>query len=125
MRTDFDILGESAVYPGHPITLAYLITQNYDSLAAVLAPCYDNYGYKQTWCAAVGDSRIPGAGGNVHAAVDLLKNLVAGNENEALTRALYLWKSHTDNCYEKYKVPGQEQANRVLPLLLETLKTWK
>ena len=48
-----------AVYPGHPITVALLITRTFPSFEAAQA-------------GALQSAEIPGAGGNVHQALDLL-----------------------------------------------------
>lgn len=68
-RADTDILKEWAVYPGHPITLAYLIFKIYASSEAA------NANTKYNWPEAVGDGRIPGAGGNVYNALYFLRIL--------------------------------------------------
>ena len=60
------VLGEPVVYPGHPIALALLIMAKYPSLEAAETK-------NGQYSAALSDQDIPGAGGNVWMALDLLR----------------------------------------------------
>lgn len=113
--------GKFSVYPGHPITIAYLITMEYASYEDATVPT------KHGWCVAVGNSNIPGAGGNVHSAVDVLAKLKNGMSiDEVFAHADGNWsrcdsqeKSNPDRWRE-----GQDQADLVKPKLREKIKTW-
>ena len=82
-RDDYDILDEPAVYPGHPITLACLIANLYPSLdAAEVVPT--DQARVHRYPAALEDHRIPGAGGNVWDALELLRRLRSGHSVETV-----------------------------------------
>lgn len=128
MRTHHDIIGEHAVYPGHPIVLAYIITHVFETYEAATAPSIDRWtGQPFGWCEAVGSSTVPGAGGNVHAAVDLLAAVHKGKTlDEAFAQADRMWR-HCDDMGEKRPdrfYEGQAQADRIKPLLRERLSVW-
>jgi hypothetical protein len=134
-RHDLGVLGEFAVYPGHPVTLALVIVRTHDSYAQAASM---SEGF--AWPHAVGCSAVPGAGGNVHSAMDLLarwKNGIALEDTFA--RADLLWEgcdgqkqgggsfAKDDAGREKFINrwrEGQDQADRFKPALIEALKTW-
>lgn len=62
------------VYPGHPMVIAVIIMDVYARFHDANTPTEHN------WCHALGNSKIPGAGGNVAATMDLLRFV----ENKAL-----------------------------------------
>ena len=70
---ELDIGSDGSVYPGHPITVAYLITRCFPNYEAAFAKS-ENSDYSN----ALSSSKIPGAGGNVRAAMELLHNLRDG-----------------------------------------------
>lgn len=132
---DYELLGEWAVYPGHPITIAYCIVRNYPSLAEALAVPEG-----RIYASALGDNDIPGAGGNVRAALDVLRQAA---KDEALDTVFALaddmWgrcdgmknggphpsdprfgRDHYLKCYKE----GQDQADRFKKPLAELLATW-
>lgn len=121
MNRDYELLGEVAVYPGHPITLAYLITQvflSYEEAAKISAGDF--------FCpAALGSSDIPGAGACVYEALSLLQDFYGLHTlEEAFSAADRYWSS-TDSQAERDPErwrKGQEQADRVKPLLASVLK---
>ena len=131
MRADFDHLdGETIVYPGHPITLAYLITFEYASLEAATLK-------GAAYPLALENSRIPGAGGNVYNAIDLLRRVRQGVPIEdALLWADQAWgycdaqarggndpddpKFGRDHYIARWK-KGQEQADKYKERLRERL----
>lgn len=119
-RMDFVLLGEAAVYPGHPVTLAYLIVKNYASLSAAQA--------KGKYFSVVEeDSRLPGAGGHNNHAVQLLTDLDAGKSwEEAVAWAddLWAWCDDQKNSDPKRWREGQDQADKVKPLLREEITAW-
>lgn len=116
------IVSEAAVYPGHPITLAFVIVQVY--------PTFEE-AFKKTehgWPAALGSNDVPGAGGNVYMALDLLRNLQKGmSAKEAFAGADASWAA-CDNQGTR-NVPrwreGQEQADRFKARLEASASWWK
>lgn len=118
-------LAEPAIYPGHPVTIALLIVEAYPSLADAERKC-ERTGYP----AALGSADIPGAGGNVRAALRLLQSVRAGALlAEAVEHARDYW-SRCDGqatgdarLVERWR-SGQEQADRVEPVLRAKLAVW-
>ena len=93
--------GEFAIYPGHPVTIAYIIMSKYKNLEMAQA-------------LALGNNDIPGAGGRVNSALRLLQER---NEGKGLME-LFEWADSVWNS-ERFRdhKKGQEQADKVKPLL--------
>jgi hypothetical protein len=108
------------VYPGHPICLAYLIMRLY--------PDYDTARKREdgeTYCNALRDARIPGAGGNIWAAMDVLKRAKVVNPESALLYGESYWLTgraaqEDDTDFRK----GVEQANAITPQFLALVREW-
>lgn len=116
-----EVLGELAVYPGHAVTLALLITHAFPSLEAAEAK-------GRVFPAALESNDIPGAGGNVYAALALLRNLRDGMLWEVAVRwADESWGACDNqalvNCLRWGK--GQDQADRCKPLLQARAGWWQ
>lgn len=127
MRDDRTILGEFSVYPGHAITIAYLITKVFPTYEAATAPSYDRAGKPLGWCEALSNNDIPGAGGNVHNGVDVLRKLHEGQDIETV----YAWADQVwASCdTQKERRPdrwkqGQDQADTVKPRLAAEIADW-
>lgn len=100
------------IYPGHPITIAYLITKTFSCFEEASAPT------SHGWCRALGDGRIPGAGGPVSAGVQFLEKLYKGDDlKDVVERAREIWRSETSAAYQDKYLAGEEQASQCLPLL--------
>lgn len=136
MKTDRDLLGESAVYPGHPVTVALCIIRHFPSLAAAT-----NRGPADVWGHAppnaLSDSTIPGAGGNVYLALDLIQVLAKGIDfDTALANADKDWANCDSQAkggftgekdkdyYVKRWQEGQAQADRFKVALREEIGRW-
>lgn len=67
------------VYPGHPLVIAVAIMEHYDSLEAA----NKRYRSPDGWSCpeALSDGRIPGAGGCVYSALDLLNHIRIGHRD--------------------------------------------
>lgn len=128
---DHEVLGEFAVYPGHPVTLAYIITQVFDTYEEASGrSCSCGSGLHlcgKGWPNALGDSAVPGAGGNVYGALDLLARLHKGMSwDDAIKHAVDYW----DRCdsqktaYPKRHQEGQEQAEKFLQKLKDQSAWW-
>lgn len=79
----------ATVYPGHPVTIATFILLKYkDDFEAALAPVGEH-----EFLRALTDSDIPGAGGCVHQALDLLRKVRKGHlsPEEALEEGKEMW----------------------------------
>jgi hypothetical protein len=134
-RNDRDILGENAVYPGHPVTVAYVITKVFDSFDVAFEASVS--GPPNALCV----NAIPGAGGCVYAALSLLKRLREGMPIEqAFTWADEVWGSTDDmkndgrswpgrtvapGYYLKRYQEGQAQADRFKQKLVEQRAWWE
>jgi hypothetical protein len=139
---------DSSVYPGHPITVAYLITKIFPTFEEA----FDSSDSKWNDANALASSKIPGAGGNVSAALSFLRYL----RDESLTwdkavlwaddywkncdnQAKGSWRSPNEKGWEPhiddkpctpedyYKNrwrKGQDQADKIKPLLKERDFWW-
>lgn len=134
MLHDFQILGEHAVYPGHPITLALLVVNNFASLDEAKSR------EGRTFPAALECSHIPGAGGNVYSALDFLHHLKHLSWDDAVKIADDYWfncdsqgkggypmpgRKHDPKYWIKRCKEGQAQADRLKKQLQLKVKTWK
>lgn len=122
MTFDHAILEEAAEYPGHPVTLAYLIVQIYSSLSTAQA-------MGKNYLVVEEDKRLPGAGGHNTAAVCLLTDLDRGKSwEEVVTGADERWARCDDQRdggkYRERWQKGQAQADRMKPLLREAVAEW-
>lgn len=108
-----------AVYPGHPIKIAHIITEVFDSFEAATkkGTCYS---------AAMESNDVPGAGGNVASALEILGYLVKQTApvDKAIQRGDDIWKAECSTAYRDRYEEGQKQADEVKPMLIEKLKTW-
>lgn len=132
IRADLDLLRrhgitpDVALYPGHPVVLSFCIASVYVS-------------YTEAKAEALNDAKIPGSGGSVCAALELLRYLKSGVPfDDVLIEADRMWAS-CDNQKEgggsfaktpldaerfrKRWMEGQDQADQVKPLL-KALKSW-
>ncbi len=100
--------GDYSVYPGHPLTIAYVISVTFPTLADALV-------IRGDYPEALADVRIPGAGGEVSGAISLLRHLRDGTctPEQAVKRADDHWRSTTTNGHRDAFTPGQAQADRV------------
>ena len=110
-----------AVYPGHPVTVAYFIVKKYPSLDKALERCPGH-----TFCNALGDNDIPGAGSCVYRALYYLRRLRDGvwTLDDFFEHGQEDWRGETKDGYKKYRRPGQAQANMVKNELINLLETW-
>ena len=101
-------------YPGHPITLAWCIINRFPDLSKALE-------------GALQSSDIPGAGGNVHRALDVLKQLHSGMPFDTVVK---LADQYWDECDGQMRDKplrwglGQDEANQIKPLLQEKVFSW-
>jgi len=109
----------SFVYPGHPVVLAVMIMKKFASWKEASART------KYTFPAALGSQEIPGAGGAVYSALDVLKRIKLGISCEdALAEANRVWKIERDNGYAHNYAEGQKKAEALIPLFKELIKSW-
>ena len=103
-----------AVYPGHPITLAWCIVKHFPGLPEALK-------------GALTSADIPGAGGNVHSGLDVLRRLSSGMEFGLVVDLANRDWDECDNqkrkLYDRWK-RGQTQAEEILPSFKELVYPW-
>lgn len=121
-RRDYSLLGEPAVYPGHPVTLAYLIVLTYPNLSAAQQ-------FGQNSSVVEEDQLLPGAGGHNACAVRLLADLDCGDPwEEVVARADEFWAScdgQRDSVQHQQRwLDGQAQADKIKPLLQASVLEW-
>ena len=78
----------TAVYPGHPVRLAWIITQEFGSWDEATQNTAPD---RTPWSDALTSDRVPGAGGNVHAALDFLKRVMEFGWDKAKSHADEYW----------------------------------
>lgn len=118
-KLERDLLGsEGYVYPGHAVTIALFIIHAFDSLEAAVAKGREFPG-------ALESNAIPGAGGNVHSALTLLRRLKDGMEwSLAIKGADDTWASCDGQFGTDRWRQGQEQADRLKPALRDRVGAW-
>jgi hypothetical protein len=118
-KADLRFLGDHAVYPGHAITIAYLIAMTFKNLEEAEATTPAGYP------AGVADSRIPGAGGNIYSGLLLLRHLRDGLPYDlVLSNADREWLDETATVYAKCRKEGQRQADALKHRFAEDVLPW-
>lgn len=117
------LLGGPAVYPGHPLTLGLLIMEAYPDLAAAKARPDAKPGASYPPAPAALASSLPGAGGCMYSALDLLARIQDGRltPEEAVEFARTDWRGLN---HPGAVEPGQEQADRVADRFIEQARAW-
>ena len=118
-----EYLGEASVYPGHAVVLACMIMDRYPDLASAQRRCVG-----ATYPNALGDQFIPGAGGAVYAALDVLELAVTQqNLPAAYARAEYCWNCWEQESAEHNKVNaerGRAQYEKLKEHFARRVKEW-
>lgn len=114
-----DVTGDWPVYPGHPLVLATAIMNVFPDFAAANKPT------QHGWCEALADSRIPGAGDHVGAAMRVLKLGAEGASADAMVEsARDYWDRGNAGGHIKNVQAGQEQSRAVEPHFRELARAW-
>lgn len=107
-------------YPGHPLTIAVQVMRAYPSLEAATRreepTAYPN---------ALRDSAIRGAGGNVYAALDLLKHTLAGHVELAVADADKYWRCTAEPFGAERCEDGAHQAALLRSEFDERVSQWR
>ena len=113
-------LGEGHVYPGHPLVLASIIMASFDTFEAADAPT--GHG----WCVALSDSRVPGAGDHVGAAIRVLRHgkLAGASVDEMVAEANRYWEDGRAGGHEKSVEPGRAQSLKIEPFFRANVRDW-
>jgi hypothetical protein len=109
----------AAVYPGHCVTLAYLIMQAYPSLE-VASSREDGAPNPH----ALSNRSIPGAGGPVYAALDVLHHAFEHGVDSALAYGDRIWEAETATGFNDRRQSGQLQADGIKAYFRERFKAW-
>ena len=114
-----DLTGDFAAYPGHPLVLAVAIMKIFTSYAAANAMT------EHGWCEALSDSRVPGAGDHVGAAIRLLsKGAEGASADEMILYGREYWTRGNAGGHVKNVQAGLEQARKVEPAFREAVSSW-
>jgi hypothetical protein len=114
-----DLTGDWPVYPGHPLVLAAAIMKVFPNFEAANMPT------EHGWCQALADSRIPGAGDHVGAAMRVLQLGASGATEDAMVEcAGDYWDRGNAGGHHKKVEPGRAQAQAVEPHFRELAKAW-
>lgn len=114
-----DLTGDWPVYPGHPLVLATAIMEVFPSFDAA---------HRKTehgWCEALGDSRIPGAGDHVGAAMRVLKLGAEGRSaDDMIDFARDYWDRGNAGGHHKNLEAGRAQAKAAESHFRDLAKVW-
>jgi len=114
-----DLTGDWPVYPGHPLVLATAIMRVFATFAGANEPT------EHGWCAALGDSRIPGAGDHVGAA---MRTLELGSRGEGVDSmvayATWYWEAGQAGGHIKNVEAGKAQAEKIEPHFRAMSEQW-
>ncbi|ENG0049967.1 hypothetical protein ABR862_004895 [Pseudomonas aeruginosa] len=114
-----EVTGDWPVYPGHPLVLATAIMAVFPDFESA------NKSTEHGWCAALGDSRIPGAGDHVRAAMRCLKiGSQGGSAEQMIERASRYWVDGNAGGHHKYVQAGIEQAAAIEAKFRELASSW-
>lgn len=115
---ELETLKDFAVYPGHPVVVAFLIMKKYQNLAEATKTGH-------SFPHALEDNDIPGAGGNIYSALSLLAELKEGKPlGKTISKWCDQWISSKAGGLEKYVEPGDSQAKLVIPQFSELAPEW-
>jgi hypothetical protein len=111
---------EGVVYPGHPVCIALLIMDKYpDFETARMRPEGSQFQN------ALSDIDIPGAGGNVHAALDVLERARAQGAPAAFEHGTEYWvRCASGENFGKNQAAGLEQAEGIKDDFLSRVDAW-
>lgn len=114
-----EVTGDWPVYPGHPLVLATAIMAVFSDYASANKPT------EHGWCAALGDSRIPGAGDHVGAAMRCLKiGSEGGTVEQMIEYAARYWIGGNAGGHHQYVQAGLEQAGVIEAKFRELASSW-
>lgn len=114
-----DLTGDWPVYPGHPLVLATAIMKVFPDFASA------NTRTEHGWCQALADSRIPGAGDHVGAAMRVLTLGVEGADVDAMVKyAEDYWYRGNAGGHLKNVQAGQEQARTIESHFRDLANVW-
>jgi hypothetical protein len=114
-----DLAGDWIVYPGHPLVLATVIMKTLADFDAANRP--SGLG----WCEALADSRIPGAGDHVGAAMSVLRVGAAGGSiDDMVVEARRYWTSGRAGGHVNNVDAGTAQADAIEPHFRANAVTW-
>jgi hypothetical protein len=102
------------VYPGHALTIAVAIMEKYPSLEEARKK---GRNYPQ----ALEDNDIPGAGGPVYCALDVL---AIGDDDKAIEQANYFWQGECGESYASRYDEGMQEAKALESRFRELRKNW-
>lgn len=111
--------GFALVYPGHPLVLALLIMRAFPDYAAANAPT------EHGWCQALADSRIPGAGDHVGAA---MRTLAVGHQGGTIDQMVEYandyWSRGKAGGHLGNVEAGAAQAQALEPVFRDVAAAW-
>lgn len=114
-----ELTGQWPVYPGHPLVLATAIMRVFSTYAEANRPT--GHGY----CQALADSRIPGAGDHVAAAMRTLELGARGEDVDAMiAHASLYWEHGQAGGHVKNVAAGKAQAEKVEPHFRTIASEW-
>ncbi|WP_181159289.1 hypothetical protein [Burkholderia contaminans] len=112
-------LEEGSVYPGHPLVLATIVMFAFDDFESA------DEATEHGWCRALADSRIPGAGDHVGAAMRVLRHGRAGWDADAMVAEAHrYWDRGRAGGHDKNVAQGRAQAEKIEAVFRRMVATW-
>lgn len=119
-KLEMELFHSPVVYPGHPLVIAFFITHEFKSLedALYVEP-------NGQYSAALASNAVPGGGGEVHQALDLLCHIRNGmSPTDAVEYARKRWVDGNAGGHTKAVEPGQAQADQITDVFIERVQEW-
>ena len=119
---ELEWLGEPGCYPGHPLVVATMVMDRYQSLEHA-----KQRREGKSYCNALSDGFVSGAGCAVSSALDVLEFALRGELDRALAHAQRYWEgweAQSTANPEKGK-KGRAQADMIKPAFMQRLEAWK
>ncbi|TXG99948.1 MAG: hypothetical protein E6R08_00510 [Nevskiaceae bacterium] len=117
-----EVLGDNAEYPGHPVVLAAMVMDRYQSFEHAK-------GYRDgaQYYNAISDSFIPGAGCAVSSTMTVLKLALEHGPEAAFKEAERYWQGWENQSprNKERAENGRRQAELAKPLFRQRLQWWR
>lgn len=113
--------GEDLVYPGHPVVIAYLIMRRFESYVEATEK---NEG--AMYNRALSSADIPGGGGEVNMALDILKACIVDKREPSAVADEYskYWLDYKAGGHLKSVDSGNKQYLHIREMFLDKIKYW-
>ncbi|MBN6738896.1 hypothetical protein KTE60_31115 [Burkholderia multivorans] len=118
-RWQIEHLGEGIKYPGHPLVLAAIIMFAFEGFSTA------SESTEHGWCRALADSKVPGAGDHVGAAMQVLRIGHDGGTVDAMVAEAHrYWDKGRAGGHDKNVDAGRAQAVKIEAVFRSRASDW-